>query len=103
MAAASGGLIFINGLGAIAGPLVTGWLMDENVFGPSGFFLVVAVLLFAMALYATYRMTQRATVPVEDTGVMAPVYPSSTPVAVELAQEFAIEVDQEGQDGADTA
>lgn len=30
MAAASGGLIFINGLGAIAGPLITGSLMDRS-------------------------------------------------------------------------
>ncbi len=103
MAAASGGLVFINGLGAIAGPLVTGWLMDEAILGPSGFFLLLAGLLFALALYAAYRMTQRAAVPVEDTGVMAPVYPSSTAVAVELAQEFAIEAEQEGQDDAEAA
>jgi MFS family permease len=31
MAAASGGLVFINGLGAIAGPVVTGWLMGPEV------------------------------------------------------------------------
>ena len=29
MAAASGGLIFINGLGAISGPIVTGWIMGN--------------------------------------------------------------------------
>ncbi len=43
MAAASGGLVFINGLGAIAGPLITGWLMGPAVFGPSGFFLFMAI------------------------------------------------------------
>ena len=37
MAAASGGLIFINGLGAIAGPLITGWIMGQ--IGPGGFYL----------------------------------------------------------------
>ena len=31
MAAASGGLMFINGLGAIAGPLITGWLMGDAI------------------------------------------------------------------------
>ncbi len=37
MAAASGGLIFINGLGAIAGPLITGWLMGRGCSARRGF------------------------------------------------------------------
>ncbi|GHG87455.1 MFS transporter [Pseudodonghicola xiamenensis] len=98
MAAASGGLIFINGLGAIAGPLITGWLMADGVFGAPGFFLLMAVLLLALAVYAAYRMTQRPSVPIEDTGTLAPVSPASTPLMVEFAQEYAIETDQEAQD-----
>lgn len=101
MAAASGGLIFINGLGAIAGPLITGWLMGEGVFGPAGFFLLMAVLLFLLSAYAVYRMTQRPAVPVEDTSVYAPMTPASTPVAVELAQEYVIEAEQEAQEAQD--
>ncbi len=90
MAAASGGLIFINGIGAIAGPLITGWMM--GVIGPRGFFLFVAVLLFALAVYALYRMTQRsASTEVDDTTSYAPIFPSSSPVAVEVAQEYYIE------------
>lgn len=103
MAAASGGLIFINGLGAIAGPLITGWLMGDGVFGPPGFFVLMAGLLFALAAYALYRTTQRPAVPVEDTASYAPVSPSSTPVAVEVAQEYAIEAEQEAQDETDAA
>ncbi|MGV6803736.1 MAG: MFS transporter [Ruegeria sp.] len=91
MAAASGGLVFINGMGAIAGPLITGWLMGDAVFGPQGFFLFIAALLFAMAAYAMYRMTQRASVPVDETGTMSPMYPTASPVALEVAQEVAIE------------
>ena len=34
MAAASAGLIFLNGFGAIFGPLVTGWMMEQ--VGPGG-------------------------------------------------------------------
>lgn len=98
MAAASGGLVFINGLGAIAGPVVTGWLMGPEVLGPRGLFFVMAVLLLMVAAYAAYRMTQRAAVPIEDTGLMAPVYPASTVMAVEIAQEVAIEADLEGQE-----
>ena len=91
MAAASGGLVFINGLGAIAGPLITGWLMGPAVFGPSGLFLFMGSLLFALAAYAGYRMTRRRAIPPQDTGTMTPVYPSATQVAVELAQEVSIE------------
>ncbi|SIN85508.1 MFS transporter [Vannielia litorea] len=89
MAGASGGLMFINGLGAIAGPLVTGWLM--SVAGPNGFFLYIAVLMAAVAGYAFWRMTRRPGVAVEDTGHYAPVLPSATPVAAEMAQEVFIE------------
>lgn len=97
MAAASGGLVFINGLGAIAGPLITGWMMGDAIFGPPGFFLFMAALLAALAVYALYRMTQRAAVPVEDTGSFATVYPTSSPVAVEFAQEVTIEAEIEAE------
>jgi MFS family permease len=93
MAAASGGLVFINGLGAVAGPLITGWIM--GVVGPRGFFLFVAVLLLAMAAYAAYRMTQRPAPAVDETESYAAVAPSASPVAVEVAQEYAIETAQE--------
>lgn len=101
MAAASGGLVFINGLGAIAGPLIMGWLMGPGVFGPPGFFLFMAALLFAMSIYAFYRSTQRRAIPVEDTGTLAPVVPTGTPIAVEIAQEVAIEAEIEEQETAE--
>ncbi|MBK0327864.1 MFS transporter [Rhodobacteraceae bacterium F11138] len=95
MAAASGGLVFINGLGAIAGPLIIGWLMGDKVFGPSGFFLFMAGLLFALATYAAYRSTRRPTLPYEETGSIPPMYPAATHMAVELAQEVAIDAELE--------
>jgi len=98
MAAASGGMVFINGLGAIAGPLITGWLMGPGVFGPSGFFLLIGVLLFALVAYTLYRMTQRASVPVEDTGSYAAVSPILTPVGIEVVQEVTYEADQESSE-----
>jgi AGZA family xanthine/uracil permease-like MFS transporter len=42
MAAASGGLLFINGLGSISGPFVIGWLMTR--LGANGYFLFLAAL-----------------------------------------------------------
>ncbi|MBR9843012.1 MAG: MFS transporter [Rhodobacteraceae bacterium] len=87
MAAASGGMVFVNGVGAIAGPVVTGWIMSS--FGASGFFLLIAVLMIGLGGYAAFRMTRRATA--DETATYAPVMPTSSPVAVEVAQEFAIE------------
>ncbi|MEX0303952.1 MAG: MFS transporter, partial [Leisingera sp.] len=100
MAAASGGLVFINGLGAIAGPVITGWLMGDAVLGPAGFFAFIAALMFVMAAYAAYRSTQRASVPVEETGSFTVMTPTATPVAVEFAQEYAIETELEEQETA---
>ena len=96
MAAASGGLVFINGLGAIAGPVITGWIM--GAVGAWGFFLFIAVLMFAMVAYAAYRMTQRpATTSVEDTTSYSPLAPTASPVAVEVAQEVYIETELEDE------
>ncbi|WP_380052741.1 MFS transporter [Falsihalocynthiibacter sp. SS001] len=89
MAAASGGLIFINGVGAVSGPLLVGWLM--SVIGPSGYFAYSAVLMLGLAAYALWRMSRRPAPIVEGTGAYAPVFPSASPVAVELAQEVFIE------------
>jgi MFS family permease len=102
MAAAAGGLVFINGLGAVTGPLLTGWLMGQGVFGPSGFFLFMAVLLLALGIYAAYRATQRPAIPLDETGTMSPIYAAASPVAAEWAQEVAIEADLEEQEAAET-
>ncbi len=101
MAAASAGLVFINGVGAIAGPLALGWLMQG--IGPSGFWLYIAVLLLAMAGFAGFRMTQRAAPTVDETSAYAPISPVSSPMAVEVAQEFAIETAMEEEEAAETA
>jgi MFS family permease len=100
MASASAGLLFVNGLGAITGPLILGWTME--FFGPQGFFGMIAILLMAIALYALFRMTQRAAPSVEDTGAYAPITPAATPVAMEFAQEYAIEVAEEEAEDTET-
>ncbi|TCM83393.1 MFS transporter [Rhodovulum steppense] len=93
MAAASGGLLFINGVGAIIGPLLTGWMM--GLIGPQGFFLFITVLMLSLAVFTGFRMTQRAPVPVDETGSYAPVLPTASPVAVEVAGEVAMEAQQD--------
>ena len=102
MAAASGGLVFINGLGAVAGPLIVGALMER--VGPGGFYMFTGVLFAVLVGYAAYRMTQRATIAVEDTGAYVPMAQASmTPVAMEIAQEYAIDVELESENPAEVA
>ncbi len=81
MAAASGGLLFVNGVGAIIGPLVIGWLL--GAVGPSGFFLYIIFLTLMLALYAIWRMTQRTAPSVAETGPYAAVTPSVSAATVD--------------------
>lgn len=82
MAAASAGLLFINGLGAISGPIITGWMMDT--IGSAGFFLFMAILFAMLAGYAAWRMTRRRARP-EATSGFTPVSPTASVIAVEAA------------------
>lgn len=98
MASASGGLIFINGLGAISGPIITGYMMDT--VGPGGFYLFTAVLFVALVVYAAYRSTRRPSIPTEETGHYVPISPSATATAVEYAQEYVIETETSAENAA---
>lgn len=95
MAAASGGLLFINGLGAILGPIITGYVME--IVGPGGFYLFTGLLFAALVAYAGYRATRRDARRVEETGPYVPMAPSYTPVAHEYAQEYAISTELEAE------
>jgi MFS family permease len=86
MAAASGGLLFINGLGAIAGPLILGWIMDN--MGASGFWAFISVLMLGLAGYAGWRMTRRKTIENPDRASYAPIGAQASAVAAGLAQEI---------------
>ncbi len=101
MAAASGGLLFINGVGAIAGPVLTGWIM--GAFGASGYWMFLGALFLAMTGYATYRMTQRPAPATDTTGSYVPVSQTSTSVAMEAAQEYFIDGLEEDENQDDTA
>lgn len=77
MPAASAGLIFLNGFGAIFGPLSLGWIMQN--FGAKGYFLFIGLLFAGLAGYAGWRMSRRAG-PANTTG-----YTGLTPTASSLA------------------
>ncbi|AGT09592.1 MFS transporter [Paracoccus aminophilus] len=85
MAATSAGLLFINGIGSMAGPIITAWLIALS--GPNGFWLYIGILLAALATYTCWRMTRRAS-PDVDQG-FAVISPAATPLAIEAALESA--------------
>ncbi len=88
MPAASAGLIFLNGFGAIFGPLLAGWVMD--LLGAKGYFLIIAGFFGALAGYAAWRMTRRA-------APLAGVYAGLTPTASSLAVGVVLEQKEDGQ------
>jgi len=83
MAGASAGLIFLNGFGAIFGPIITGWMMET--VGPGGFFLFIGILFVALAAYALYRMTRRAAPAMS--GAFRGVSPGASSLAVDAVLE----------------
>ncbi|MCG6883417.1 MAG: MFS transporter [Silicimonas sp.] len=104
MAAASGGLLFVNGLGAIVGPILTGWAMSR--IGAPGFWAYVMAVMITLAAYVAYRMTQRVSLYAADEDydavAYAPILPTATPVVVEVAQEYYAEnVDNDDDESSD--
>ena len=78
-------MIFLNGFGAIFGPLVTGWLM--GVVGTRGFFLFMAVLYAIQIGYTIWRMTKRAAP--SHTGGFRGVAPTASTLATVAVLESA--------------
>jgi MFS family permease len=97
MPAASGGLVFVYGLGAIFGPLIAGRVMDTA--GAQGFWLVLASLFAAISAYAAWRTTRRPAPSAEETGPYVGVMPSSSPLALEAAQEWSAELSERAGHG----
>jgi MFS family permease len=100
MAGASGGLLFVNGIGAIVGPLAMGVLME--LIGPGGFWLFHGGGHGArLTAYGLWRMTQRPTVYAEEGRIRGrvlrqPILPgTASVVAVETAQELYVEAAEE--------
>ena len=99
MAAASGSLLFINGFGAMSGPVIVGYMMLH--YGTNWFFYFIMFLMSTICIYGTYRITQRATVSGDDMAPFLPITNRSTAVATEIAIEVADEAQLEAVEDAD--
>mgnify|MGYP000173215702 CR=1 FL=1 len=98
MPSASGGIIFIYGVGAIAGPLITGQMMD--LIGNDGFWLFIAGTFVAIAGWCAHRMTVRPAPSVDEAGEYVSLSPTASQVAVTAATEWTAE--QEGESEGDS-
>jgi len=96
MAAASGGLLFINGVGAISGPLILGVMLDR--FGPAGYWIFLMFLMLAICIYGLFRTLRRSRAELDFENVpYSPVAASTTPVVAEMAQEVYIETEEDAE------
>ena len=77
MIAASGALVLIGGLGAVAGPILIAITMDK--YGDDAFFWSMGTVHGFIALFSAYRMTRRSAVPMAKQGPNTPttMHPSS--------------------------
>ncbi|NDV98084.1 MFS transporter [Salipiger sp. PrR002] len=98
MPAAASGMVFIYGVGAIAGPLVTGQAMD--IAGPQSFWAVLTVLFAMIAIYTAWRMTRRQAAD-GDRSAYLNVLPNSSTVAVGAAYEWYAEAAAEEEAAAE--
>lgn len=89
MAAAAGGMLFINGLGAMTGPIVVGYAM--STLGTEWYFIILLLLTSSICLYGIYRMSQRSHTVLDDA---APYLPISSNTSG-LATGFAIDAAEE--------
>ena len=88
MAAGAGCMVFINGVGAISGPLIVGAMMVA--FGPNGFFMYLCLVTAGLAAFTLVRMQVRPSVPVDDPAAFPHLVQSCSPVAAGMAQDYAI-------------
>ena len=83
MASASGGLFFLNWLGVISGPLLTGYLMTQ--MGSERYFIILG---YFARLSDCLRLLKDDTAWIfdVDTSSYATVLPTASVIAVEIAQ-----------------
>ena len=85
MVAASGSLVLVGGIGAAFGPVTLAGMM--SLMGPIGFFWGLGLVHAAIGIVALYRMSKRASRPIEDQGAFVAVPPRASPIAAYLTPD----------------
>ena len=101
MVAASGSLVLVGGIGAAFGPVTLAGLM--TALGPSGFFWGLGLIHAAIGFFALYRMSRRASTPLDEQGNFVAVPPRASPVAAYLSPEGLEEEPEAGNAAESTA
>jgi len=86
------GLILLFGVGAIVGPLISGWVMAS--FDPRSIFVLFAGLFAAFAAFGLYRLPRGETIAAEDQTAFVPLVRTSQE-GVEFAEEPNLPKDPE--------
>lgn len=87
MASAAGGLLFINGFGAMTGPIIVGYAMTN--LGIEWYFITLFLLLSGICLYGIYRISQRAHDVVHEASPYLPISARTSGLATEFALSAA--------------
>jgi MFS family permease len=89
MIAASGALMLVGGLGAVAGPVLIASIMD--LLGEDSFFWAMGAVHGLIGLFALYRMARRKPIPLGKQGPNTPtaVHPSVS--TLENVQQYSID------------
>lgn len=87
MASAAGGLLFINGVGAMTGPIVVGYLMTS--LGIEWYFITLFLLMSGICLYGIYRISQRAHTITDEAAPYLPISARTSGLATEYALSAA--------------
>lgn len=77
------GLILVSGVGAVLGPIVSGWVMEA--FAPLAIFVLFALIFAAFAAFSAYRISIGTLVPADEQSAFVPLLRTS-PEAVEMAE-----------------
>lgn len=85
MVGASGLLVLVLGVGSVIGPLLVGPML--GLFGPSGFFLLIASVHILLVAFALWRMSQRAPLEQDAQGPYIALHVAPSSVAIEAAEE----------------
>lgn len=88
----SGTLLLVYGVGAVLGPLFAGFVMQQ--LGDIGLFYYIGAIFAFIGLYAIWRMTRRAAVPLEEQAEFTPA-PATTPMVMELDPQATPDADSE--------